>query len=55
MYAALDRGLDFKTAMGTVINLSPPLVISREEMARALDILEASTAAVEVEFGYRPG
>ncbi len=52
MYAALDRGLNFKTTMGNVINLSPPLVISREEMAQALDILEAAIAEVESEFGY---
>jgi 4-aminobutyrate aminotransferase len=53
MYAALDRGLNFKTAMGNVVNLSPPLVISREEMARALDILEDAIAEVEAEFGFR--
>ena len=54
MYAALDRGLSFKTTMGSVINLSPPLVITREEMGQALDILEAAIAAVEVAFGYVP-
>ena len=52
MYAALDRGLNFKTTMGSVINLSPPLVISREEMGQALAILEDAIAAVEAEFGY---
>jgi len=51
MYAALSRGLNFKTTMGNVINLSPPLTISREEMERALGILEASIAEVEATFG----
>ena len=52
MYEALSRGLNFKTAMGNVINLSPPLVITREEMDAALDILDASIGAVEREFGH---
>ncbi len=52
MYAALSRGLNFKTTMGNVINLSPPLTITREEMDRALAILEAAIADVETEFGY---
>lgn len=52
MYAALDRGLNFKTAMGNVINLSPPLVITRDEMDAALGILDAAIGAVESEFGY---
>lgn len=49
MYEALSRGLNFKTAMGNVINLSPPLTITREEMDLALTILEQSIAAVEGE------
>ena len=39
MYAALDRGLSFKTTMGNVLTLTPPLTISEDEMLRALDIL----------------
>ena len=42
MYAALRRGLSFKVSMGNVITLSPPLTITQEEMARAIEILEAS-------------
>lgn len=45
MYAALDRGLSFKTTMGNVITLTPPLTITTDEMHRALDILEASLVA----------
>jgi 4-aminobutyrate aminotransferase len=41
MYRALDKGLSFKTTMGNVLTLTPPLVISEAEMAQALDILEA--------------
>jgi 4-aminobutyrate aminotransferase len=55
MYAALSRGLNVKTAMGNVINLSPPLIITRDEMDQALAILEASIAEVEAEFGYPAG
>jgi 4-aminobutyrate aminotransferase len=45
MYAALDRGLSFKTTMGNVLTLTPPLTITEAEMARALDILEESIGA----------
>ena len=47
MYAALSRGLSFKTTMGNILTLTPPLIISREEMDRALAIIEASIAEVE--------
>lgn len=40
LYRALDRGLSFKTTMGNVLTLTPPLTITRQEMAGALDILE---------------
>jgi 4-aminobutyrate aminotransferase len=40
LYRALDRGLSFKTTMGNVLTLTPPLTITGEEMTRALDILE---------------
>ena len=35
MYAALDRGLSFKTTMGNVLTLTPPLTITEDEMLRA--------------------
>ena len=37
--AALDRGLSFKTTMGNVLTLTPPLTITAEEMLRALDMV----------------
>ena len=40
MYAALSKGLSFKLTMGNIITLTPPLTITREEMDRALDIIE---------------
>jgi 4-aminobutyrate aminotransferase len=42
MYAALDRGLSFKTTMGNVLTLAPPLTITDAEMQRALDIVAAA-------------
>jgi 4-aminobutyrate aminotransferase len=47
MYAALSRGLSFKTTMGNILTLTPALTITREEMDRALDILEECIAEVE--------
>jgi 4-aminobutyrate aminotransferase len=41
MYRALEKGLSFKTTMGNVLTLTPPLVITEAEMAQALDLLEA--------------
>jgi 4-aminobutyrate aminotransferase len=40
LYAALDEGLSFKTTMGNVLTLTPPLVVTEGEMIAALDILE---------------
>jgi len=42
LYAALDRGLSFKTTMGNVLTLTPPLTVSRADMLSALDIIEAA-------------
>lgn len=44
LYRALSRGLSFKTTMGNVLTLTPPLVVTREEMDRALDILDECLA-----------
>lgn len=42
MYAALERGVSFKTTMGNVLTLTPPLVTTSAQMDRALDILRES-------------
>lgn len=47
LYAALARGLSFKTTMGNVLTLTPPLVTSAQQMMAALDILEAALADVQ--------
>ena len=44
LYRALDQGLSFKTTMGNVLTLTPPLTITGEEMAQALGILEEAIA-----------
>lgn len=45
LYRCLDRGLSFKTTMGNVLTLTPPLIVSEEQMLRALDIIEEAIAA----------
>jgi 4-aminobutyrate aminotransferase len=40
MYAAMSRGLSFKTTMGNVLTWTPPLITTHEQMAQALQILE---------------
>ncbi len=40
MYECLQNGLSFKVSQGNVIQLSPPLTITRDELSTALGILE---------------
>src|SRR5262245_9590396 len=40
MYRALERGLSFKVSAGNVLTLTPPLIITRAELDRALDIVD---------------
>ncbi|MEN8246748.1 MAG: aspartate aminotransferase family protein [Thermodesulfobacteriota bacterium] len=47
MYEALSRGLSFKTTMGNILTLTPALTITKEEMQKALDIIEACISIVE--------
>ncbi len=47
MYAALSKGLSFKLTMGSIITLAPPLTITREELDRALAILDECLTDVE--------
>jgi len=47
MFKCLEKGLSFKTIEGNVITLRPALVITREEMDRALDILDETIEEVE--------
>ncbi len=41
LYRALSRGLSFKTTMGNVLTLTPPLIVTPAQMDQALDILDA--------------
>ena len=45
MYGSLERGLSFKVTMGTVLTLTPPLTVSREELDLAVRILDEALAA----------
>ena len=45
LYRSLARGLSFKTTMGNVLTLTPPLITTRPQMDAALDILDAALAA----------
>jgi len=47
MYRALSKGLSFKLTMGNIITLTPPLTITKAEMDRALDIVEACLGELE--------
>jgi 4-aminobutyrate aminotransferase len=47
MFKCLEKGLSFKTIEGNVITLRPALVITQEEIDRALDILEEAISDVE--------
>jgi 4-aminobutyrate aminotransferase len=40
LYRALSRGLSFKTTMGNVLTLTPPLITTLAQMDQALDILD---------------
>lgn len=46
LYGALRQGLSFKVSMGNVLTLTPPLVVTDQQMHDAMDILERSIAAV---------
>jgi 4-aminobutyrate aminotransferase len=47
MFKCLEKGLSFKTIEGNLITLRPALVITQEEMDRALNILEEAIGEVE--------
>ena len=41
MYEALRRGLNFKVTMGNILTLTPAMVLTRAELDRAIDTLDA--------------
>jgi 4-aminobutyrate aminotransferase len=46
MYRSLELGLSFKVTMGTVLTLTPPLTISRQEMDEAISILDRALGEI---------
>ncbi|GMV99374.1 MAG: aspartate aminotransferase family protein [Candidatus Hydrogenedentota bacterium] len=46
MYACLERGLSFKTTMGNILTLTPPLTVTKAELDEAIGILDASLETV---------
>jgi len=46
MYECLKRGLSFKVSQGNVLQLSPPLIITRQQLQEALSIVEESIISV---------
>ena len=47
LYLALDRGLSIKVSAGSVLLLSPPLIIREEELERAFAIIDECLTIVE--------
>ena len=52
MYKCMQKGLAFKTIEGNIITLRPALVITREEINHALDILDEAIGEVEHKGAY---
>ncbi len=49
LYGCLERGLSFKVSDGNVLTLSPPLVITREQLEEALLIVEGEVGKAGAE------
>jgi 4-aminobutyrate aminotransferase len=47
MYRALDKGLSFKLTMGNILLLTPPLIITREQLDFAIDVIDRCLYEVE--------
>ncbi|MFM2613746.1 aspartate aminotransferase family protein [Vibrio campbellii] len=52
LYQCLNNGLSFKVSQGNVIQLSPSLIITREQLTEALAIFEEAIAKVCKDFNY---
>ncbi|HSB92086.1 MAG TPA: aspartate aminotransferase family protein [Flavitalea sp.] len=49
MYYCLEHGLSFKVSNGNVLQLAPPIVISREELSAAFNILDQALETVRID------
>lgn len=47
MYECLQNGLSFKVSQGNVLQLCPPLIITREQLTQALNIIESAIASIK--------
>ncbi|EJG1532310.1 aspartate aminotransferase family protein [Vibrio parahaemolyticus] len=52
LYQCLNNGVSFKVSQGNVIQLSPPLIITREQLTEALALFEEEIAKVCKDFNY---
>ncbi len=48
LYECLTHGLSFKISQGNVLQLSPPLIITREQLREAIGIIDAAIAKAEI-------
>ena len=46
LYRCLSKGLSFKVSQGNILTLGPPLIITKEELLKALYIIEESLVEV---------
>jgi 4-aminobutyrate aminotransferase len=52
LYRCLERGLSFKTTMGNVLTLTPPLITTATQMDDALAILEEAISDTARDAGH---
>lgn len=52
LYQCLSNGLSFKVSQGNVIQLSPPLIMTRQQLKQALAIFEQAIAGTCKEYNY---
>lgn len=48
LYRCLERGLSFKLSQGNVIQWCPPLIITREELQQAVNILRQALGSLTI-------
>jgi 4-aminobutyrate aminotransferase len=51
LYRCLCKGLSFKITMGNILTLTPPLIITREQIDLSLKIIDESLAEAEKALG----
>jgi 4-aminobutyrate aminotransferase len=51
-YRCLDAGLSFKLTMGNTITLTPPLILTREQMDFALDTIDSAISEASQAHGF---